>query len=142
MRHILALTVLGTGIVLFADDPAPPRGITTDAVVREVYDGDTIVVTVQTELRVRLLDCWAPEIRTRDAAEKRRGYASRDHLASLIPPGSTVRIQIPTTGRLEDSITLGRVLARAWRDSNGDGQPDADVSAEQVRAGHATIRKE
>lgn len=142
MRHLFISIVLAAGVVLSADDSAPPRGITTDAVVREVYDGDTIVVTVQSELRIRLLDCWAPEVRTRDTEEKRRGFASRDHLAGLIPPGSTIRIQIPTTGRLEDSITLGRVLARAWRDSDGDGQPDADVSVEQVRAGHATARKE
>jgi len=38
-----------------------------------VVDGDTITVELKIPVRVRLLDCWAPETRTKDAEEKKKG---------------------------------------------------------------------
>lgn len=121
---------------------APPSpGLVVDAVVVEVYDGDTITVRpLLPSMRVRLLDCWAPEIRTRNAAEKVRGYKSRDHLRELLPNDCRVRLHVPTTDKLEDSLTLGRVLGRIWRDVDQDGELD-DVSRLQVVGGFATETK-
>lgn len=117
---------------------APPRGIVTEVEVVEVYDGDTVTVQpIVPQVRVRLLDCWAPEVRTRDADEKRRGYASRDHLRGILKPGDRVRLQVPTGNKLQQSLTFGRVLGRIWCDVDGDGKLD-DVSEAQVAAGHAT----
>ena len=48
----------------------PPLGLTAQCKVLDVYDGDTVTVEVRTIARVRLLDCWAPEVRTKDVAEK------------------------------------------------------------------------
>lgn len=121
---------------------APPSpGLVIDAIVVEVYDGDTITVEpLLPEMRVRLLDCWAPEIRTRDDSEKVRGYESRDNLRRLLPNASRIRLHVPTTDRLQDSLTFGRVLGRAWRDVDQDGVLD-DVSALQVTGGFATQHK-
>lgn len=112
-------------------------GWTTDAEVVDVYDGDTVEVRVERAFRVRLLDCWAPEIRTRDDAEKALGFASRDHLRGLIPVGSRVRLYISAGDdplAFDDSTSLSRVLGRIWADGK-------DVSVEQVAAGHATVSK-
>lgn len=124
------------------DDVAPPSpGLVVDAEIVSVYDGDTITIQpLFPTMKIRLLDCWAPEIRTRDLAEKVRGYESRDNLRELIPDGSRVRIHIPATGRLQDSLTLGRVLGHVWRDVDGDGQPD-NVGRRQVAGGFATRTK-
>lgn len=128
--------LFGAGV---AEPPSP--GLVVDAIVVEVYDGDTITVQpLLPKARIRLLDCWAPEIRTRNAAEKVKGFESRDHLRGLIPNGARVRLHIPATDRLQDSLTLGRVLGRVWRDVDGDGRLD-DVSVRQVDAGHATKTK-
>lgn len=133
-KLILALFGLLVFAAFLNADP-PPRGLVTEAVVVDVYDGDTVVVQpLLPEMRVRLLDCWAPEIRTRDAAEKVRGYESRDHLRSIIPNGTRVRLHIPTTGRLKDSFTFGRVLGRVWKG-------ETDVSDKQVSSGHATRQR-
>lgn len=121
---------------------APPSpGLVIDAIVVEVYDGDTITVQpLLPQARIRLLDCWAPEIRTRNAAEKVRGYESRDNLRELLPNSSRIRLHVPTTDRLQDSLTLGRVLGRVWRDVDQDGVLD-DVSRLQVVGGFATQHK-
>lgn len=115
--------------------PQPESFISAPCEIVEVYDGDTVTVRVSLDLRVRLLDCWAPEVRTTDAAEKVKGQAARDHLRKLAPVGSAAQILIPLTGhRLDDIITMGRVLA--YLSVNGQ-----DLSHQQVSAGHATKTK-
>lgn len=116
-------------------DP-PPRGISTTAIVEECYDGDTVTVTLQLQCRVRLLDCWAPEVR---GSQKPEGLKSKAHLQKLIPEGSTVRLFIPTTGRLQDSLTFGRALGSMWV-QNDDGT-FTNVSDQMVKDGFATKEK-
>lgn len=124
---------------------APPIGWTTPARVVDVYDGDTIKVHVVRELTVRLLDCWAPEIRTKNEKEKQAGLESRLHLRELLPVGSGIVLHIPTqagdapaasTVGVQDVFTFGRILGRVF-DENGK-----DVSAAMVAAGHATLTKQ
>jgi endonuclease YncB( thermonuclease family) len=115
----------------------PEPGWTTKAKVVQVYDGDTIVVDVTRRFRVRLLDCWAPEVRTRNDSEKKAGFAARDNLAKLLPVGSTCTVAIPSSvdGELQDVLTMGRFLAHVWSDGG------VNVSESQVKAGHATRAK-
>jgi endonuclease YncB( thermonuclease family) len=113
-----------------------PRGqISVPCEVVEVYDGDTMTVRVSVDLRVRLLDCWAPELKTKDQAEKVKGIASMEHLRKLAPVGSKAQLTIPINGdRLDDVLTLGRVLGRV----SVDGK---DLSEQQVAANHARASK-
>jgi endonuclease YncB( thermonuclease family) len=144
MRSIVSIAgVLCCGFAagLLSAESAPQRGLTTEVVIVDVYDGDTVVVQpMLPAMRIRLLDCWAPEIRTRDATEKVRGYESRDHLRSMLKDGERAILHIPTSGRLQDSLTLGRVLGTLWTDTDGDGVLD-NVSTRMVDSGHATRTK-
>ena len=121
--------------------PAPAPGITLDARVTRIVDGDTIDCTVLVPLvfRIRLIDCWAAETRTKDLDEKQRGLAAKAYLAKLIGQDS-VRVHIPGRAKLGDMLTLDRVLGRVW--PMQDGHPvGSDLSARMVEAGHATTTK-
>lgn len=113
------------------------QNVTELATVKEVYDGDTIVVTVTKEYRVRMLDCWAPEI-TGD--EKEDGLKSKQFLESILVTGDEVFVKVPTTNRIQDSITFGRVLAYVYKDIDGDGEVD-NISEQMVENGFATKEK-
>jgi endonuclease YncB( thermonuclease family) len=114
----------------------PAIGLAIPCQIVEVYDGDTLTVRVQADLRVRLVDCWAPEIRTKDETEKVRGLAARDHLKTLAPVNSpaVLSIDLNEVDRLDDLLTLGRVLGKV----SVDGK---DLSTQQVAAGHAKEQK-
>lgn len=136
----LALEIAGLTLVLLVDCAClvaeQPRGtISVPCEVLEVYDGDTMTVRVSVDLRVRLLDCWAPELKTRDQAEKVKGVAAMEHLRKLAPNGSKAQLTIPLNGdRLDDILTLGRVLGCV----SVDGK---DLSEQQVKSGHARASK-
>ena len=138
----ILVTALATNLfwVLVAANNQPEQNLTTKAVVKEVYDGDTVVVTIQKDFRVRMLDCWAPEIKTRNPEEKKRGEKSRDILKSLVNIDDKVIVEIPMTDRIQDSFTFGRVLAYLWKDIDGDGKLD-DVSDVMIQKGFATKTK-
>ena len=116
---------------------APEPGWTTKARVVYVLDGDTVEVEVVRKLRIRVLDCWAPETRTRDLDEKARGIVSKENLQRLQPAGSPVTVAIPSSvdGDVQDVLTMGRFLAHMW---NADG---VNVAEAQVNSGHATKEK-
>lgn len=108
-----------------------------DAVVVRVYDGDTVYVVPKSMIvKVRMLDCWAPEIRGGTIESKQKGFNSRDHLSDKIPEGSTVRVKIPLFKTLDKSFTFGRPLGRIWSE---DG---IDLSEFQVSNNHATKEKD
>ena len=118
----------------YALGAAPRPGWVTPARVVRVYDGDTVIVEVKKRFHVRLLDCWAPEIRTRDDAEKARGIAARDYLAGLID-GRDVLVEVPADGlEVGKSFSFGRLLGRIYLN-------DRDVGQAVVDAGHATKTK-
>lgn len=118
---------------------AEPARLVLPCTIVEVYDGDTITVRLTLDLRVRMLDCWTPEIRTRDASEKARGIAARDALSAMAPAGSAATLTVPLDGadRLDDVITLGRVLGHVTVD--GDSMT---LSDRMVKARHATPTKQ
>ena len=138
----ILVTALATNLfwVLVAANNQPDQNLTTKAVVKEVYDGDTVVVTIQKDFRVRILDCWAPEIKTRNPEEKKRGEESRNFLKSLVNIDDEVIVEIPMTDRIQDSFTFGRVLAYLWKDIDGDGKL-YDVSDVMLQKGFATKTK-
>jgi endonuclease YncB( thermonuclease family) len=121
--------------------PAPDPGVSLDARVTHIVDGDTIDCTVLIPLvfRIRLIDCWAAETRTKDLDEKKRGLAAKAYLKQLIGQ-EPVRVHIPGRAKLGDMLTLDRVLGRVW--PMQDGKPlTGDLSSRMVGAGHATPTK-
>jgi len=115
-----------------------PFGIVFAAEVTRVIDGDTVVVTpVRAPVTVRLLDCWAPESRTKNLAEKAKGQSSASHLARMAT-GKEVKVFLPVSPgeSLGQSLTFGRVLGHVYLK---DGR---SLAEEQVSAGHATTHKE
>lgn len=113
----------------------PPLGLTARAAVVRVVDGDTLDVMLMLPVRVRLLDCWAPEI---TGVQKPQGIVAKEQLEKMAPVGSRVRVQVPTAeaDALGDVLTFGRVLGHVWRD--GD---ESSLSELMVAAGMATETK-
>ena len=116
---------------LVAATEQPPLGITARAYVTRILDGDTVELELRLPVRVRLLDCWAPELRTPE------GPASKEALTKLLPVGSKVVLHVPTTKakNASDVLTFGRVLGHIWRKGK-------NASAEMVQQGFATEKKQ
>jgi len=136
----------GSGI---AEAPAavvgpPVLGLTTRATVLRAIDGDTLEVELKHTVRVRLLDCWAPESKSDPrlpesdrSAAKARGLAARQHLRDLCE-GREVILHVPTdgSGDLSRIWTLGRVLGQVWVVGENES-----LAEQQVDAGHAEVSK-
>ena len=96
----------------------PPLGWTTLAKVERVIDGDTLEITITRKVRIRVLDCWAPEThKTGRPGEKDFGLKVKAFVQELIDKhGTDVRVHIPTdvNQALADVLTMGRVLGDIW----------------------------
>lgn len=114
---------------------APPLGITARAIVERVIDGDTLDVVLQFPVRVRLLNCWAPEIR---GDSVHQGVKSKLALSGLLPKGSRVMVNVPTKDAMQvsDVLTFGRVLADVYREHD-----ELSISERMVQDGYATQSK-
>lgn len=145
MRWILGvfLLVVETIVVLFAiavscEATEPVAALQLRGVVVDVYDGDTVTVEFKLLARVRLLDCWAPEIKTTDANEKRRGLNARDFLKGMADKKPVVVVvPLDEANRLDDLFTFGRLLGHIYL--RGE---DESLSEKMRTAGHATASKQ
>ena len=112
----------------------PEHGWCTSCTVTRVLDGDTIEVIVTKKMRVRLLDCWAPETH---GEEKSAGIKSKRHLERIaLGHTGTLFVPVEDDGGLKDILTMERFLGYVWID--GD---DVDLSTRQVEAGFAKPNK-
>jgi endonuclease YncB( thermonuclease family) len=116
--------------------PAPEPGLVARGVIDRVIDGDTVDVLITIPVRVRLLDCWAPEIR---GGEKDDGLIAKSLMENMAPKGASVRVHVPT-GQVDAMLgvlSFGRVLGQIWRD--GDDESLAEML---VATGAATREKQ
>ena len=115
--------------------PAPPLGITARAEIERVIDGDTVDVVLRIPVRVRLLNCWAPETTGFDAVA---GAKAKEQLCKLLPLGSHVLVHVPTAqvDALSGVFTFGRVLGDIYHPND-----DESISQQMVRTGLATEAK-
>lgn len=134
--QLLSLSLLLVSLGSPTPPPAPAWSVPCEVV--EVYDGDTVVVEVTQRMRVRLLDCWASEIRTKDEGEKAKGMLARAALTNKAL-GRKGTLVIPLVSRdddgvidVGDSTTLGRMLGRVWLSDETE-----DLSTWMVKEGHA-----
>jgi len=140
MRPALyVLCSLATAVCVTKLQQPPEPSWTTKATVISTVDGDTLDLEIRRTIRVRLLDCWAPETHldgrlpeSQRAAEKAAGLKSKEALTALAM-GKPVILQVPTSEDLLKSTTMGRVLGRVWLE--GD---DESLSEKQVKSGNAT----
>jgi endonuclease YncB( thermonuclease family) len=133
------------GLLVVGAEPAPEYGWTTPARVLRVIDGDTLEVEVRRVVRIRMLDCWAPESKAdpRVPADEREtqkalGLASKASLEKVAQDQEVI-VRIPTRSDVDIShvFTLGRVLGHVWLQKS----PEESLSERQVRLGHATPTK-
>lgn len=105
--------------------------------VVDVIDGDTIEIEISRRARIRLLDCWAPETRSRDADEKAAGLVAKDYLES-VADGEHVVVTIPIEAdkRFGQAMSFDRILGRVELVNRG-----RDLSEIMVESGHATKTK-
>jgi micrococcal nuclease len=105
---------------------------TYQATLLKVLDGDTVDFRIDlgfnvfTEQRFRLLGINAPELHSKDLAEKERGKAAMNYLTSLLTP-----TPLTVVTKKDEQEKYGRYLCRI---TNGGG---SDVNDEMVKAGHA-----
>lgn len=138
------LLILGTSLLWawLSHQTAPPitetpsPQWTTHAQCLRVIDGDTIEVEIRRTMRVRLLDCWAPETRTTDHTEKQRGLAAKEHLRRIEGRKVVVHVPLSDAGDVSQVSTLGRVLGYVWVPGEA-----TSVNQQQVQFGFATFRK-
>lgn len=109
----------------------PEPAITLPCLVTEVIDGDTLTVEVRVPMRVRIKDCWAPEMNEKGGAE------SRDNLCRLAQDRyGVVYVPLEDVKRIDHAMSFGRVLGDVYID--GD---DESLGQQQVSTGHAAARK-
>lgn len=137
-RPVLALAV----VVLVAGGCAPqgaslPRTVAPargtlpaglEVAVTRVIDGDTIVVAGNE--RVRLIGMDTPETKDPKRPVGCYGEEASKFTASLLPPGTGVRL----VGDVEERDRYGRLLAYVYRSSDG-----LFVNAELLRRGFAQL---
>ncbi|MFE0750744.1 thermonuclease family protein [Gordonia sp. NPDC058843] len=95
-------------------EPSRPSGDTTPAVVTRVIDGDTIVVSTDTDpdLTVRLLGIDTPEVRKPHTPVQPCGPQASDRTRTLASAGTAVRLEYDATQDHTDRY--GRALAYVW----------------------------
>ena len=98
------------------------------AVINEVHDGDTLTVSVDFSMKIRLIDCWAPELK-----DGVKGQVSKANLIRLTSKNQRCMVEIPLHDDIGKSTSLGRILGRV----TVIGQ-DSDLSTQQVEGGFAT----
>lgn len=127
-----ALSLAACGPVVGGDasgarDPA-------HAVVVRVVDGDTLdVVVAGARERVRLIGVDTPETHHPREGVGCLGPEAAARTAALAPPGSALRLARDA----EPRDAFGRLLAYAWIDADGDGDPETLLNALLVREGLA-----
>ena len=106
------------------------NGYKTDAKVVKVYDGDTVHVVFRYfdqyyKWICRISHVDTPELRTKDADEKKRGYEARDKLRELIF-GKIVQLscqEFDKYGRLLVEIETEGIKVHEWLIQQGHAKP-------------------
>ena len=115
----------------------PTHGLSIPIQIVDVYDGDTLTVEIKFRVKVRLLDCWSPEVRTRDLEEKKRGLAARDFVRGIaLNKKGTLWIPSRNVKTIGNLLSFDRVLGHIWVSDD-----KKSLSETVVEAGHATKTK-
>lgn len=127
-----ALIVFGSLVAGAVGVPSPPTPmIRFAATINDIHDGDSIRISADVSMAVRLLDCWAPELKTGEP-----GIASKRNLIRLTSRNQRCIVEVPLHDDIGKCTSLGRILGRVYI----EGQT-VDLSTLQVEGGFATRHK-
>ena len=103
----------------------------------DIVDGDTIEIEVKRRVRVRVIDCWCAETRTKDPIEKELGLAARQYAQEILSDQKLVEVDIPlgVEARFGESMSFDRVLGNV-KIQRGDYFVYSFAQA-MITAGHA-----
>lgn len=108
---------------------APDVATTVECEVVRAIDGDTVEVVVKQRYRVRLIDCWAPELSTGAPGDE-----SKRALETFIGPmPAPAVLSVPWHEQVGKQWSMGRVVGNVWIKNTS-----ASLSEAQVASGHAT----
>ena len=141
-KVILIALFISTCVICFGSDSFKKSGqvLIVAGKIKDVHDGDTVTVSITKEFKVRLLDCWAAELKAEDKDERDKAEKAREFLTKMLNKDDEVYIEIPIYDSIEKSFTFGRLLAYVWKDIDGDGQKD-NISDVMVKNNLATKNK-
>lgn len=113
-------------------EPASPVENPSEPIVADVVDGDTIIVRFPTgaEETVRLLGIDTPETVDPNRPEQCFGAEASAHVASVLRPGTTIRIERDVEARDH----FGRLLAYVFREND-----DLFVNLDLLERGFADL---
>jgi endonuclease YncB( thermonuclease family) len=116
----------------YAAKKSAPKLPPLNAISDYIIDGDTFSALVKLEneveihVRVRIMQIDAPEMKGECESEIKAAHASKDRLAELIPPGTSIILS-----QIKDDKYLGRIDAFV---AARDGK---DIGEIMVKEGHA-----
>jgi len=133
MKRLMLALILGICCYVSAQQLSPQPQLNLPCKVLSVHDGDTLTASVTIYMKVRLIDCWAPEINK--PLQRRKGLKSKAKLQELAL-GKYGMLTIPLfPDDFGDATSLSRINARLIIDGK-------DISAQMVESGHATKEKQ
>lgn len=113
---LYGLALVSPTIIVYATSSQPDPSIVLPVHVESVHDGDTMTCTIRIRTQVRLIDCWAPELSTKN------GIRSRDRMIELsMGKDGVIEIPLVNTDNVSDLMTFGRILGRVWVDGKDVG---------------------
>ena len=101
--------------------------------VEHVRDGDTVVVSLNLKWAIRLIDCWAPEVNTKE------GIDARLAAVEALQSADELFVEIPNAKHVEQllrNLTFDRIPGRLWL---SDQETLGEV---MVNRGHATRERQ
>lgn len=112
------------------------HGIKARARMHRVIDGDTVEVIVQYPVKIRLRNCWAPEL---NGDDKIAGQRAKEAVEMMAPSGTHLTVWIPTdeASSVGGVMTFDRVLGDVWI-----GEDEESLNEHLVQMGHATREKQ
>lgn len=105
--------------------------IEVEGIVTRVYDGDTLTINsdqFEKPKRVRLVGIDTPEINFNGEGQGQIALDARDYLASLVPMGSKITVDLGKKGNLYRRRLLGTIYFQG-----------KNINLEMVKSGHAAM---
>lgn len=119
----------------------PSPGLTTRGFLLEVSkNGKSAVVRLTRKIHLRPLDCWCPEITSKDPIEKSLGVSAKQY-ADILRESCEGDVVLLLRGQsacdLTKATSMSRFLGRMWLANS-----EVEFSAAMRQAGHAWATKE